>query len=201
MKSARDSAPDPRRAGSQMCPPPSVHPCPHPVSAVAPLAASPSTSTPPECGNPRPASPTLSLVSPTVSCHPKLLDRLAEALRARHYSPRTEQTYRHWVKRFIFFHHSLAPGREGRAGSQRVPDALSGEGQGECLDAESGAQCLAVSVSSCPGRQIGDLGEVVRESSSNRGRSGSSLSEFCCVHNKGGLQIIAGRKFPMSGRS
>ena len=28
---------------------------------------------------------------------PKLLDRLAEALRSRHYSPRTEQTDRHWV--------------------------------------------------------------------------------------------------------
>lgn len=35
---------------------------------------------------------------------PKLLDRLREALRARHYSRRTEQTYCHWVKRFIFFH-------------------------------------------------------------------------------------------------
>jgi hypothetical protein len=32
---------------------------------------------------------------------PKLLDRLAEALRSRHYSPRTERTYRHWVKRCI----------------------------------------------------------------------------------------------------
>jgi Phage integrase, N-terminal SAM-like domain len=31
---------------------------------------------------------------------PKLLDRMREALRSRHYSPRTEQTYCHWVKRF-----------------------------------------------------------------------------------------------------
>ncbi|MCF6154733.1 MAG: hypothetical protein E3K36_05670 [Candidatus Brocadia sp.] len=29
---------------------------------------------------------------------PKLLDRLREALRPRHYSRRTEQTYCHWVK-------------------------------------------------------------------------------------------------------
>jgi hypothetical protein len=35
---------------------------------------------------------------------PKLLDRLCEALRARHYSSPTEETYCHWVKRFIFFH-------------------------------------------------------------------------------------------------
>jgi hypothetical protein len=36
------------------------------------------------------------------SRQPKLLDRLREAVRARHYSPRTEQAYRHWLKRFIF---------------------------------------------------------------------------------------------------
>lgn len=40
---------------------------------------------------------------------PKLLDRLQEALRSRHYSRRTEQTYRQWVKRFIFFHHVRHP--------------------------------------------------------------------------------------------
>lgn len=34
---------------------------------------------------------------------PKLLDQLREALRVRHYSRRTEATYRQWVKRFIFF--------------------------------------------------------------------------------------------------
>ena len=33
----------------------------------------------------------------------KLLDQLREALRARHYCCRTEQIYRSWVKRFIFF--------------------------------------------------------------------------------------------------
>jgi hypothetical protein len=32
---------------------------------------------------------------------PKLLDHLREALCSRHYSYRTEQTYCHWVKRFI----------------------------------------------------------------------------------------------------
>ncbi len=32
---------------------------------------------------------------------PKLLDRLREALHTRHYSRRTEQTYCHWIKRFI----------------------------------------------------------------------------------------------------
>ena len=35
---------------------------------------------------------------------PKLLNQLRDALRTRHYSLRTEQSYVQWVKRFIFFH-------------------------------------------------------------------------------------------------
>src|SRR5947209_17774535 len=35
---------------------------------------------------------------------PKLLDRVRETLRANRYSPRTEQVYVEWIKRFIRFH-------------------------------------------------------------------------------------------------
>ena len=41
--------------------------------------------------------------APAATAKPKLLNRLREALRSRHYSRRTEQTYCHWVKRFILF--------------------------------------------------------------------------------------------------
>lgn len=44
---------------------------------------------------------------PAVS-HSKLLDRLRDALRSRHYSRRTEQSYCHWVKRFSL-HHAHSP--------------------------------------------------------------------------------------------
>ncbi len=44
---------------------------------------------------------------------PKLLDRLCEALRSRHYSRRTEQTYCLWVKRFIYFHNVRHPAEMG----------------------------------------------------------------------------------------
>ncbi len=40
---------------------------------------------------------------------PKLLNRLREALRSRHYSRLTERAYCHWVKRFIFFHNVRHP--------------------------------------------------------------------------------------------
>lgn len=35
---------------------------------------------------------------------PRLLDQVRSAIRRRHYSYRTEQTYIHWIKRFIYFH-------------------------------------------------------------------------------------------------
>src|SRR5262245_22079779 len=40
---------------------------------------------------------------------PKLLDQLKAAIRVRHYSPRTEEAYVGWVRRFIFFHHKRHP--------------------------------------------------------------------------------------------
>ncbi|HWB80556.1 MAG TPA: integron integrase, partial [Nannocystaceae bacterium] len=40
-------------------------------------------------------------VAPANDRPPKLLDRLADALRTRHYSRRTVKTYVHWVRRFI----------------------------------------------------------------------------------------------------
>jgi hypothetical protein len=47
---------------------------------------------------------------------PTLPDRLRDALRSRHYSRRTGDTYCHRVKRFVYFHHVRHPAPEGRAG-------------------------------------------------------------------------------------
>ena len=38
------------------------------------------------------------------SSKPRLLDKVRQAIRARHYSKRTEKAYVDWIKRFIFFH-------------------------------------------------------------------------------------------------
>ena len=46
---------------------------------------------------------------------PKLLPRLREHLRTRHYSIRTEEAYADWVKRFILFHHKRHPKDMGAA--------------------------------------------------------------------------------------
>src|SRR2546425_12576191 len=44
----------------------------------------------------------------------KLLEQVSEVMRFKHYSIRTEATYREWIKRFFFFHGKRHP-REMRA--------------------------------------------------------------------------------------
>jgi hypothetical protein len=46
---------------------------------------------------------------------PKLLHLVRRAIRTRHYSPRTEQAYVHWIRRFIFFHKLRHPADMGNA--------------------------------------------------------------------------------------
>ena len=43
----------------------------------------------------------------------KLLDQVSEVMRFKHYSIRTETTYRDWIKRFFFFQWQTAPARDG----------------------------------------------------------------------------------------
>ena len=45
----------------------------------------------------------ISGVTPPRTGGPKLLDSVREVIRTRHYSRRTEETYLHWMKRFIIF--------------------------------------------------------------------------------------------------
>ena len=44
---------------------------------------------------------------------PKLLDVFRDALRVKHYSARTEDTYAAWVKNFILFHNKRHPREMG----------------------------------------------------------------------------------------
>jgi len=46
---------------------------------------------------------------PAGAAKPRLLDRVREAIGARHYSHRTEKAYIHWIKRYIFFHGKRHP--------------------------------------------------------------------------------------------
>ncbi len=41
----------------------------------------------------------------------KLLDQVSDKIRLRHYSYRTEKTYKHWIKHYILFHNKTHPAK------------------------------------------------------------------------------------------
>lgn len=43
----------------------------------------------------------------------KLLDQVQDVITLKHYSHSTGQTYAHWIKRFILFHHKRHPKEMG----------------------------------------------------------------------------------------
>ena len=72
---------------------------------------------------------------------PRLLDRVREAIAARHYSHRTEKAYIHWIKRYIFFHGKRHPIEMGAAEvtafltSLAVHDEVAASTQNQALSA------------------------------------------------------------------
>nr|VFK30699.1 MAG: integron integrase [Candidatus Kentron sp. MB]VFK34258.1 MAG: integron integrase [Candidatus Kentron sp. MB]VFK76618.1 MAG: integron integrase [Candidatus Kentron sp. MB] len=93
---------------------------------------------------------------------PKLLDQMREALRSRHYSRRTEQTYCQWVKRYIFFHKVRHPAEMAEPEINAflthlaVKEKVSASTQNQALSA------LLFLYRHVLGREVGDLGEVIR---------------------------------------
>ena len=92
----------------------------------------------------------------------KPLDQLCEALRSRHYSRRTEQTYCLWVRRFIYFHRLRHPAEMAEReinvflAHLAIEDKVSASTQNQALSA------LLFLYRHVLAREIGDLGEVIR---------------------------------------
>ena len=60
---------------------------------------------------------------------PKLLERVRAAIRARHYSRRTEEAYAHWIRRYIVFHGRVHPSTLAAAEMTRFLEWLAVEQQ------------------------------------------------------------------------
>ena len=67
--------------------------------------------------------------APEGASRPRLLDRVRGALRARHYSRRTEDAYVAWIRRYIVFHGKRHPIEMGAAEVTRFLSSLAVEGE------------------------------------------------------------------------
>ena len=107
------------------------------------------------------ARDTAEQVSPTPS-EPRLLDQVRNEIRLRHYSIRTEQTYAHWIVRFVRFHGLRHPREMGAPEINAflthlaVHDNVTASTQNQALSA------LVFLYRHVLKRDPGDFGEVVR---------------------------------------
>ncbi len=77
---------------------------------------------------------------PPVRGTPRLLERMRLAIRARHYSRRTETAYLRWVRRFILFHDRRHPDAMGEA---EVTAFLSSLAMDQHVSASTQSQALS----------------------------------------------------------
>jgi integron integrase len=120
-----------------------------------------------------PSSPSCSppIVPPAMlasSRAPKLLQQMRRALRVHHYSPRTEETYVAWVRRFVRFHGLRHPDELGRDEIRQFLTALADRAQ---LSASSQTQALSALIflyREVLNRDPGSLGDIVRAKQPSR---------------------------------
>jgi integrase len=81
--------------------------------------------------SPHAQTPSLAVreTGPADAPKPRLLDRVRQAIRARHYSRRTEKAYVAWIRRYIFFHGKRRPAEMGAPELTRFLTSLAVEGK------------------------------------------------------------------------
>ena len=136
-----------------------------------------------------------STLPPSIDRHPpKLLDQLGAALRVRHYSPRTASTYRQWVKRFIFFHKVRHPAEMAEPEINAFLTDLAVRYKVSASTQNQALSALLFLYRHVLGREIGDLGEVVRARKPKRLPVVMTREEVKLVleHMTGAKKLMAG---------
>lgn len=124
---------------------------------------------------------------------PKLLDRVRDAIRARHYSRRTEAAYVSWIRRYIGFHRKVHP---ATLGAPAIAEFLTWLATKRQVSASTQSQALAAllflyqHVLEMP---VGEVGHVIRAKQPIRLPVVLSRDEVAAVlsHLEGTMWIIA----------
>jgi integron integrase len=93
---------------------------------------------------------------------PRLLDQVREAIRLRHYSLRTEQTYVFWIRRYIYFHGKKHPETLGEAEVTAFLSFLASDRQVSASTQNQALSALLFLYRHVLGRDLKWLDNVVR---------------------------------------
>ncbi len=93
---------------------------------------------------------------------PRLLERLRDAIRVRHYSRRTEKAYVGWVRRFVLYHGTRHPRELGKAEVGAFLTHLAAEQRVSASTQNQALSALLFLYAQVLGADIGWLDDVVR---------------------------------------
>jgi integron integrase len=93
---------------------------------------------------------------------PKLLDRVREILRTRHYSRRTEKSYVGWIRRFVVFHGMRHPAEMGKDEIERFLSSLAVRSKVSASTQNQALNALVFLYAQVLGRDIGWMDKLVR---------------------------------------
>ena len=92
---------------------------------------------------------------------PRLLDRVRQAIRARHYSRRTDQAYVAWIRRFIVFHGTRHPRELGEEHVTAFVSSLAERGVGASTQNQALSAVLFL-FEVVLGQRLGWMNDIVR---------------------------------------
>jgi len=93
---------------------------------------------------------------------PKLLDRLRETLRRRHYSIHTEEAYANWCRRFILFHNKRHPAEMGEAEIRDFLTHLAVDGRVAASTQNQALNAIVFLYAQVLERELGSFGIIER---------------------------------------
>jgi integron integrase len=102
------------------------------------------------------------------SGQPRLLDRVRAAIRARHYSLRTEEAYVAWIRRYILFHDKRHPAEMGEAEINAFVTSLAVEGPVSASTQTQALSALLFLYRHVLGKDLPALHTVIRAKSQER---------------------------------
>ena len=102
------------------------------------------------------------LLTASGSGKPKLLDQVRQLLRVRHYSPRTEEAYVAWIRRYILFHGKRHPAELAETEVSAFLSALALEGRVAASTQNQALSALLFLYKEVLHRKLAFIGGVVR---------------------------------------
>lgn len=123
----------------------------------------------------------------------RLLDRLRDAIRTRHYSYQTEKAYLHWARRFIYFHDKRHPQEMGETEIAAFLSHLAVERRVSASTQNQALNALLFLYKQVLEREVGMIQGVVRAKRPVRLPTVMTRDEVAAI-----LQRLAGREWLMA---